>query len=295
MRPSVPVLFALALCAACTDPGVEEPTPAAPPTLEVMTFNIRYDLGLGGSDPDAWANPDAPRRERALTTLAEVDPDIFGVQEALYPQVLDLEEGLPEYAWYGVGRESGGLAGEFSAVYWRRSRFLEADSGTFWLSETPDVPGTVFPGSATLRIASWVRLVDRDDGDRELLVLNTHWDHESQESRERSAALVVERIAELGDERVLVTGDMNATEESVAIGTLLASGLLDAYRAVHPDRQPDEATFHGFDGEPEGSRIDFVLHTADRRATAAEIVRREFDGLYPSDHFPVTASLEGLD
>ena len=145
------------------------------------------------------------------------------------------------------------------------------------------------------RIASWVRVVDKTTG-REFVVLNQHWDHVDTTAREKSAALVRERLATIAKELpVIVMGDLNSSEDTPAYATLAradAGGrqLADSYRELNPKRSPGEVTFDNWRGTTKGSRIDFSLHTAELKPTAAAIVRTSYDGLWPSDHYPVTAT-----
>jgi len=267
--------------------------------LRVVTFNIRYDAGFGSwSAPNGWLYTCGPRRDRVVNTIRASAPDIFGVQEALLNQVNDLKAAFPGYAFYGVGRNDGRNLGEFSGIFFRADRFTSLDAGTFWLSETPEVPGTVFPCSGSIRIASWTVLEDAAAGAR-FFVLNTHWDNACQESRERSALLVRQKIAErAGQDPVIVMGDLNATETSAAFLDLVGEGgpeglaLVDGYRSVFPVRAPDEATFHGFNGTTDGSRIDFVLATSFFTPVAAALDRTGFSCGWPSDHYPVLVEYE---
>ena len=128
------------------------------------------------------------------------------------------------------------------------------------------------------------------------MVVNTHWDHVSAEARRYSAELIRERVGELaGNLAAIVMGDLNVTEENEPIATLLGDGdqrLIDSFREVHPQRGEKERSFHDFQGGEEGSRIDYIVHTDGLRATGAEIVRTSYDSRYPSDHYPVTATIE---
>jgi endonuclease/exonuclease/phosphatase family metal-dependent hydrolase len=275
-------------------------TVAAEP-LRVMSFNIRgdFDLEQATDGPEAWnALTKQHRRDLVATTIREFKPDILGVQEAFVHQLKDLETGLGDYQFYGIGRDDGKLAGESCAIFYRKDRFRRVKDGTFWLSETPDKPGSLFPGTDYVRIASWVLLADQKNDDRELLVINTHWDHISQSAREHGAKVIRERIASLaGGRPVVVMGDLNDSEDSASVKALIAADssslpLVDSYRAAIPDRSPLEATYHAFEGSQAGSRIDFILPSRDFKVNEAEIVHRIFDRRYPSDHFPVTAMLE---
>jgi endonuclease/exonuclease/phosphatase family metal-dependent hydrolase len=264
----------------------------------VMSFNLRgdFDGGVATDKPTGWLRSDGEhRRELVLRLASEADPDLLGVQEAYRNQVQELDAALPGHAFVGVGRDDGAEAGEHSCFYYRTDRFELVDSGTFWLSNTPDKPST-YPGAACPRIATWAVLRDSQANGRELLVLNTHWDHVSSEARRYSAELIRERLTELaGDRAAIVMGDLNVTEEQEPITTLLGDGpqrLIDSYREVHAERGDNERSFHDFQGGEEGSRIDYIVHTDGLRATDAEILRTSYDGRYPSDHYPVTATLE---
>lgn len=266
--------------------------------LTVMSFNIRYD-GHGNRpapDANAWLHDSGDhRRDRVLRVIHEADPDLLGVQEALQHQVADIAARLPDHAHYTVGRDDGHDGGEHCAIYFRRSRFERLDAGTYWLCDEREQPGAKFPSAACPRIASWVLLREKSGDERQFLFLNTHWDHVSQEAREYSAAAIVEHLAKLGDDTpAIVVGDMNAMEQSPEMRRLLETDgvrLLDSYRQIHPQVQPNEATFNGFANRTAGRRIDYVLHSPAWKTTSAEIVRTTFDGRNASDHFPVVAEL----
>lgn len=265
---------------------------AAEPALRVMTFNIRY--GTADDGENAWEK----RRDFLVEVIRKFDPDLLGTQEVLAAQADFLAEKLSDYALVGVGRDDGKRRGELSAVFYKTARFEALHSGTFWLSETPDVPGSKSWDSSLPRIATWVKLRDRSAGGRELCFLNTHWDHRGNRARVEAAKIIRRWIAEHAAALpTIVTGDLNVSSEHEGYRTLVAETpdgpqLRDAYRLVHPRIEPDEATFHNFSGKRQGRRIDFVLGTAECRVTAADIERASRDGRYPSDHFPVTAVLE---
>jgi endonuclease/exonuclease/phosphatase family metal-dependent hydrolase len=268
-----------------------------------MSFNVRYAGTFSDLvGPDGWynfANPAESRAQRVIQTIRNYNPDILGTQEVLSIQLDDLSgatlaNGLTDYGYYGIGREDGVSAGEHSAIFWRADRFTQLDAGTFWLSPTPEVAGSIYPGAGTTRIASWVVLNDLQSG-QELFVLNTHWDNVSSAANLYSANLIRERLPELADGRpILLTGDLNSTESSNSVVALRGvndpAGLQlgDAYREVN-SLSSNERTFHGYGGGTSGSRIDFILHTAELTPTAASIVRTSYGGKYPSDHYPVTA------
>jgi endonuclease/exonuclease/phosphatase family metal-dependent hydrolase len=258
-----------------------------------MTFNIRYGTAPDGDD--AWPH----RRELVLRVVRDFDPHVLGVQEALKFQLDAIEQELRQYGRIGVGRDDGGEAGEYSAILYDRRRLAPLDQGTFWLSDTPEVPGSTTWGNRITRIATWARFADRTSG-ANFYVFNTHFDHESQPSRERSALLVLERIAARPPpaEPIVLMGDFNAGEDNPAFQTLLtfrrgasdATRFVDTFRAVHPS-VTNVGTFHGFRGAAGGAKIDAILVSPEWAALDAAIVRTSENGRYPSDHFPVTATL----
>ena len=132
---------------------------------------------------------------------------------------------------------------------------------------------------------------------RDFVVLNTHWDNVSRASRERSAALVRDRSANLaGGLPRIVTGDLNESEDDAAVQTLLAAppagaGLVDGYRTLRPTPEANEATYHEFSGKTDGPRIDYILHDPAFVAISAAVDRSAFAGRYASDHFALSTTL----
>jgi endonuclease/exonuclease/phosphatase family metal-dependent hydrolase len=253
--------------------------------VRVMTFNIRYGTAPDGDN--AWPH----RRALVVKVIGDGKPDVLGMQEALRTQLDELHEALPEYAKVGVGREPDG-SGEYSALWYRSSRFDLCDAGTFWLSATPETPGSRTWGNNLPRICTWARLLDRADG-RRFLVFNTHWDHESQTARQESGKMLGQRVQQLsaGLEPAIVMGDFNAAPDNPAFAALLESGLLaDTFRAIHPD-ESETGTFNGFGKKVHPFKIDAVLTTEHWQTEDAAIVRTQEGERYPSDHFPVTATV----
>jgi endonuclease/exonuclease/phosphatase family metal-dependent hydrolase len=289
--PMLALIGALATGAACGRSPVPDTDPASSrsPELRVMSFNIRY-----GTAPDA-ENAWPGRRALLLETIRAYDPDVLGVQEALRFQLDEIGRALPGTGEVGVGRDDGAEAGEYSAILYDRARLTVLDHGTVWLSDAPDVPGSMTWGNEYPRVVTWARFRD-DAADTAFVVLNTHWDHQSQNARERSAAAVVDWIAANAPDRpVVLMGDFNAGEDNPAFLALLGAGsrpvrLRDTFRALHPDASP-VGTYHAFTGDPAGDRIDAILVSPGWRVMEAAIVRTSADGRYPSDHFPVTATL----
>jgi endonuclease/exonuclease/phosphatase family metal-dependent hydrolase len=255
-----------------------------------MTFNIRY-----ATDRDA-ENRWTARRQMLVDLLRKQNPDLIGVQEALDGQLSDILRGLPGYAVAGVGRDDGRAAGEYSAVLFRTARFRLAQAGTFWLSAMPETVGSRTWGNRITRICSWARLIDQ--GGQALWMYNVHLDHESQPSREQSVQLLLERIRARADpgEPVIVTGDFNVGEGNPALEPLLGRSngtppFIDTFRALHPG-ETEVGTYTAFEfGRTKGDKIDYVLVEPGTEVLRADILRFSRNKRYPSDHFPVTASI----
>jgi endonuclease/exonuclease/phosphatase family metal-dependent hydrolase len=252
--------------------------------LDLMTFNIRY---AHTTPPDLW--PD--RRPVVREMLESLRPDIIGTQEGLYGQLRDMEDDLPDYGWIGLGRD-GGSRGEFMAIYYLRERFAPVEYDHFWLSDTPDVIGSRSWGNRINRMVTWVRFRERSSG-CEFYVINTHFDHESQPSRERSAGLLLERAGQLDPSKpILLLGDFNAAPDNPVYPMLTASEAFRDTWSAAGHGEPEIGTFHGFRGIEAArgrGRIDWILKRGAVTTLSSEIVTFARGTQFPSDHFPVVA------
>lgn len=261
--------------------------------LRVMTFNLRY---ASDQPPNAW--PD--RRPVMKKTILDADPDIIGTQEGLYAQLKNIAEDISAYAWIGEGRE-GGSAGEFMAIFYKRERLEPMAYGHIWLSDTPRVVASKTWGNTLPRMATWVRFKEKPSG-AEFIHWNTHFDHQSQPARERSAELLIKEIRGRNPGLpVIVTGDFNQDQTNIVHQTLVAAqegaaSLRDQWElAASAERIEGKqvGTWNGFLGEnAETRRIDWILATPDFNCTKAQVITRQENGQWPSDHFPVLATLE---
>ena len=255
--------------------------------LVVMTYNLRY---ASAQPPNAW--PD--RRPLMRECLRELLPDLIGTQEGVYSQLKELAADLPEYEWLGLGRD-GGSRGEFMAIFYKRARFEPLEYDHFWLSDTPEVIGSTTWGHSNRRMVTWIRFKDRV-ANQEFYLLNTHFDHQIQEAREKSAMLIRERVAKLNPALpIILTGDFNATAgDNPAYEVLVGDGYFTDTWKTAAERKGDPTlnTFNGFKPAVHDSqRIDWILtHGAVETATI-QIIDFARDGQYPSDHFPVVAWL----
>ncbi|MCU0229199.1 MAG: endonuclease/exonuclease/phosphatase family protein [Bryobacterales bacterium] len=260
--------------------------PMAAETLKVMAYNIRYPEKRDGVN--YWDE----RRPVAIEMLRRAAPDLIGTQELFFRQGEDIVTALPEYVWLGTARY-GIHTNEYMGIFFRKDRFELLQMGQFWLSETPDVPGSMSWNVNLPRLATWVRLLDKRTG-KPLYFIDTHFAHrgEDADARAKSAQVITKFLATLpADIPVLLVGDFNTGPDTEAHRAITAS-MKDAWLAAKQRKGP-EGTFHGFrggDGGGPSRRIDWVLFRAPFTVIEAEtIVMRQGDQ-YPSDHYPVMAT-----
>lgn len=276
------------LAASCGQ--VKKPVAASEP-VNVMSFNIRYD------NPEDSMNNWKFRKERVANAVRFYDVDIVGMQEVLRNQLEDLRQRLPEYGVVGVGRGDGKEKGEYSALWYRKSRFTLLDSGNFWLSETPEVAGSKGWDGACERIASWAKLKDAVSG-KEYLALNTHLDHVGVVARREGVNLILEKVNELGGELpVIVTGDFNSEPESDVIKNITDPNnpkhLTDT-RLASPVVYGPSWTFHDFDKLPYDKRplIDYVFVRNGLSVLRYGVLAETENESLLSDHAPVLVTVE---
>ncbi len=264
----------LALGAAGTVVAAETP-------LRVMTFNVRVPVDTGAN---AWAN----RRDLMVQVIEAQHPDVLGTQELTREQGEYLAAHLPGYAWFGQGREGGGK-GEHMGVFYRTDRLELLRSGDFWLSDTPDVPGSKSWGQPYPRMVTWAQFSRRDGGGT-FDYFNTHLPYREEDGRARmlSAEELMQRIDRLPSTApVVLTGDFNATPDSPVYAKL--TGMLhDAWPGADSRSGPAK-TFHNFTGNAD-RRIDWILVRGFRARSVRTVTTHE-GARYPSDHFPVVAEL----
>lgn len=253
--------------------------------LTVMTFNLRYASPTG-------ANHWPARRPVMAELFKKTAPDLIGTQEGLYPQLKDIASDLPEHAWIGLGRE-GGSRGEFMAVFYRKDRLDPLEYDHFWLSDTPAVIGSATWGNTVKRMVTWVRFLDRRT-QQQFYFINTHFDHQVEESRQKSAALVRQRIDALKTALpILLVGDFNTGPNSPSRQILAKDdGMLDAWTTAAKRSGENVGTFHNYKPAiKNGVHIDWILHRNGVTVDDIEVLTFNKDGQYPSDHFPVLARL----
>lgn len=258
--------------------------------LRAMTYNVRYDNPNDGEH--AWPN----RREHVANTIRFQRPDLIGLQEARPGQLADLRDLLGGFEWLEAGRSDGGHPGEYTVVGFDADRFDLLDDGTFWLSETPDEPSVGWDADLP-RLARHVRLHDGRT-DRELVHVNTHFDHRGERARRKSAGILRRRSDDLAPEGPLVlTADLNARPESEPYQVLVDGERpgrthVDTHEvSTHPHHGP-RTTMTDFHNLIPDKRIDYVFGTGDLDVVQHTVCSDTYNnGAYPSDHLPVVADL----
>jgi endonuclease/exonuclease/phosphatase family metal-dependent hydrolase len=256
--------------------------------MNIISFNIRLNNPNDGIN--AW-----PHRIEMVTGLLRFhEADIFGLQEALYGQIEDIKKGLPEYEWFGVGRDDGEKKGEFCPIFFKKSEFTLLNSGTFWLSETPEYPSKGWD-AALNRIVTWGHFQINISG-KQFLVFNTHFDHIGKEARKNAAELIQLKIQERMKNKnlpVFLTGDLNLTPDQEPV-IQLKSYLYDAREISEEPPYGPVGTFNGFklDADLTSRRIDYIFVRGDIRVLKYAALSDFKDLRFPSDHLPVYVKVQ---
>lgn len=259
--------------------------------LYVASYNIRYNNPDDVAEGNGWNN----RCPVICDMINFEQPQIFGAQEVLHNQLVDLLKGLDGYDYIGVGRDDGKEAGEYSAIFYKKDRFKLLDSGYFWLSETPDKPSFGWD-AACIRICTWGKFRDNETKFT-FYFFNLHMDYLGVKARHEGAKLVISKMKDIAkDAPVIMTGDFNVDQESDAYKTFAASGLLkDCYEAAQ-QKFAVTGTFNDFGQDNPGpSRIDHVFVSPKFTVEHYGILTNSYwlgkTRRNPSDHYPVFVKL----
>ena len=277
-------------------------------SIRVLSINVRCSTANDGENN--WSN----RKDFMTDLIVAGNYDFIGTQETIMHrnpelnQVTYIASKLPDHGSLGRSRERNPEVGEAMMIYYKKNRWKidETDQATFWLSDTPDIAGSKTDPKAgcprTVTVALFHELKDEKPTGRKIYFYNTHYDHMSEEARQRGAKLLMEWIAERKnkDVPVIVTGDLNCGEQSPAIRFMQGESmklddkewtasykLVDTFRVVNPDAT-EVGTFNGFRA-PGGGKIDYVFVSPGLKTISAEIIRTQREGRYPTDHFPINA------
>jgi endonuclease/exonuclease/phosphatase family metal-dependent hydrolase len=273
--------------------------PNAGLNLNVMSFNIRRGTAKDGKNH--WIF----RRNRVCELLNNFLPDVLGLQEALDFQISEIRTMLPGYEKIGVGN-LGGSKGLHTAIFYDAVRFIPSAEGTFWFSDSPDMPGSKGWGNIIPRTCTWARFIEKDSG-QAFYFYNVHLDHLSRRSRKNSVVYLTQFIhARSSPDPFVLTGDFNAREKSAPIQYLKGKKtlrirtkgnvsntepLMDTFRVRYPNDR-HVVTFHGFRRYFFRFKLDYIFVPSSVRVQIALIIKPQWKKYYPSDHFPLFAHIE---
>lgn len=257
-----------------------------------MTFNIR--LNIASDSLNAWPY----RKDNAASQILFHDVHLLGVQEALHDQMVDLKERLHRFQYVGGGRDDGKEKGEYAALFYDTARLQALASQTFWLSLTPDVPGSKSWDAAITRIVTWAKFRDRKTG-RVFFAFNTHFDHLGKVARRESAKLLLQKIAAVaGTTPAVVTGDFNAVpaDEPIRVVTDKQNPLhlVNAKEISQTPHYGPTGTFNAFASkERDDQPIDYIfLKGKAWKVKKHATLSQTWGGRFASDHFAVLATVE---
>lgn len=254
--------------------------------IEVMSYNVKYANENDGEN--SWSK----RKDHITNQLKFYEPDILGMQEVVLQQLLHFGEHLPQYKYVGVAREDGKQKGEYTAIFYDTIKFVQEESQTFWLSESPDKISVGWD-AALPRICTWVRLKDRNTGKR-FLVFNSHFDHIGEKARLESAKLILMKIKEVNSEDlpVILMGDFNLEPEAEGI-KLLSRQMNDSKLVSSNVSFGPIGTFNGYKLDQSSTRrIDYIFTSVGNiEVIKYGVLTDSKDLKYPSDHFPVLVEL----
>jgi endonuclease/exonuclease/phosphatase family metal-dependent hydrolase len=253
--------------------------------VKLMSYNIRYDITTSNASP--WTE----RHTAIASQINRFDADIVGMQEVLEHQREQLLSDLPGFASIGVGRDDGQKAGEYAPIFYKAERFRLLNSGTFWLSPTPDVPSKGWD-AALNRICTFAQFFDLESKES-FWVFNTHFDHVGEVARMKSSVLILQKMQEVTNgtrQAVILCGDLNLNDDHPTIA-FLQSQMKDALLCSKQVKSDMNKTFNNFDLAMEASkRIDYIFTNKKVTVLTFETIVERFGVSYPSDHFPIFVS-----
>lgn len=270
-----------------TPARAQEPSAELKPNaseFSVVSYNIRYASPRDGED--VWVN-----RKDAVANFLKTR-DVFGLQEATFPQIQDLTSRLPDHDWYGLGRDDGKKAGEATPIFFRKERFAAVSKGTIWLSETPDEVGSKGWDAALPRTLTWMILQDKRSKNQ-IMVANTHFDHRGENARRESGKLAQQFLAPYQQKSPMVLlGDFNClpgSEPYLAITKVdPPSPLHDARERTQSPATGPLSTWCGFKAIAPDRIIDHVFVGAKIDVLTYAVLNPKTEaGRFASDHLPI--------
>ena len=254
--------------------------------VKVMSYNIRLDVK---SDGENWWEK---RKDKVAGLVNYYEADFVGLQEVVHNQLLYLKDSLTGYNFIGVGRDDGKEAGEYSCIFYKKDKYSVVEQSTFWLSPTPDIPSKGW--DAALNRVCTYGLFKNNKTKKLVWVFNTHFDHMGNLARLESAKLIIKKIHELNTKNypVIVSGDFNSKPEDGPSQYMMANMQNSRSISKLVYCAPDTWNGFKFNEKPNGC-IDYIFVSKDDRISVLKFatITDSYDMKYPSDHFPVLATI----
>ena len=271
---------------------VSAPALSEDASLVIMSANIRRREKLFSFDKmDTGTHRWNKRAEYYLKNIDAVKPDILGAQEVQRSQYDFLTEHLVGYDSVVDYRDDRGARSESCPIFYNAARFTLLDSGTFWLSDTPDVMSK-YEESNEYRIATFVKLKDAVTN-QTIAVYNTHPDWSSVAARVKQLAVVAKRAQAAGADKIVVLGDLNSDRKRPGGSEGLApieEFLKDS--KTFAGMTDYGATFNGYEMDEDGPMtLDYIFLPEESTVLAVGKVDAVYDGVFPSDHYPIWAKV----
>jgi endonuclease/exonuclease/phosphatase family metal-dependent hydrolase len=272
------VVFFVVICG-CTHKSGEN-------VVKVMTLNVRYD------NPDDSIFSWPKRASQVFDFITGEKPDILGLQEVLWHQYKVLETVLFNYSSVGVGRNDGARGGELNPIFFRKDKFDMVRNITFWLSGTPDVPGSTGWGSSLPGIVTWAELVEKKSH-KHFFFFNTHFVHDSDSARLMSSNILLKEVSKIADKfPFIISGDFNMPPTSTGYSILTGPDesvplLKDSYVITEKSPLGPVHTFNGFSDNAKTARVDYIFVRNGMKVLDYSTMIKKENGIFISDHWPV--------
>jgi endonuclease/exonuclease/phosphatase family metal-dependent hydrolase len=258
--------------------------------FKIGTYNLRNANGGDSTAGNGWGQ----RFPWMAKLMLFEDVDVFGTQEGKHHQLVNMADSMPGYKWFGVGRDDGKQAGEYSAIFYKSSKFKVLKTGNFWMSTITDKPNKGWD-AVLPRICTWAQFREIKTGFT-FYFFNLHMDHIGVVARRESAKLVLAKIKQMaGATPTILTGDFNVDQTSDSYAVINNSGLLKDSYVLSPIKLAPSNTFNEFNANTDGDkRIDHVFVTKQFKVKRYGILTNTYHGRTPSDHYPVVAVMQVL-
>ena len=251
-------------------------------STRIISFNVRSRNDKEGSINN--------RSKIVKAVIDQYAPDSLGIQEGTGKWMDILTKALGDkYDYVTQARDTKGYNTEHNPVFYRKDKFNLIDSGTMWLSDTPNVPFSKSYDTNCTRIATWATLENKATGEK-YTHLNTHLDHILESTRVAQVGVLLTKLTELQKVgKVVCTGDFN-TEPTSEVYAKMTEAVSDSKTIA--ETTDSGITFHGYGKCDEFSGpIDYIFISKDTVVKTHKIIRNTAKGMYPSDHYPIIADI----